>query len=57
MVAGALPLLYGMAEGIIAGVTPTAPPPEVPEVARPGVRYPPFPAAGRLGYDPELSGT
>ena len=47
VVAGALPLLYGMAEGIVAGVTPTAPPPEVPEVASAGVRYPPFPAAGR----------
>ena len=35
MVAGALPLLYGMAEGIVAGVTPRAPEPEVPEPARP----------------------
>ena len=35
VVAGALPLLYGMAEGIVAGVTPTPAPPEVPEVARP----------------------
>jgi hypothetical protein len=35
VVAGALPLLYGMAEGIVTGVTPREPEPEVPEVARP----------------------
>jgi hypothetical protein len=35
VVAGALPLLYGMAEGIVAGVAPTAPQPAEPEVARP----------------------
>ena len=35
VVAGALPLLYGMAEGIVTGVTPRAPLPEVPEAARP----------------------
>jgi hypothetical protein len=35
VVAGALPLLYGMAEGIVKGVTPREPLPEVPEVARP----------------------
>ena len=35
MVAGALPLLYGMAEQIVAGVTPAAPAPAVPEQARP----------------------
>ena len=35
VVAGALPLLYGMAEGIVAGVTPAAPRPEVPEPALP----------------------
>jgi hypothetical protein len=35
VVAGALPLLYGMAEGIVAGVTPRAPAPDVPAVARP----------------------
>jgi hypothetical protein len=54
VVAGALPLLYGMAEGIVAGVTPAAPQPEVPEPARPasgtrrsrllsGVGYQPHP--------------
>jgi hypothetical protein len=35
VVAGALPLLYGMAEGIVAGVTPREPEPEVAPVARP----------------------
>ena len=35
VVAGALPLLYGMAEGIVAGVTPREPAPEIPDVARP----------------------
>jgi hypothetical protein len=35
VVAGALPLLYTMAEGIVAGVTPGEPLPEVPEPARP----------------------
>jgi hypothetical protein len=39
VIAGALPLLYGMAEGIVAGVTPR---PEEP-VARPPAR----PASGR----------
>ena len=35
VVAGALPLLYGMAEGIVAGVTPREPPPGAPAPARP----------------------
>ena len=35
VVAGALPLLYTMAEGIVAGVTPREPEPEVAPVARP----------------------
>jgi len=35
VVAGALPLLYGMAEGIVAGVTPRPEVPAVPEPARP----------------------
>ena len=39
VVAGALPLLYGMAEGIVAGVTPQPEPP----VERPPAR----PASGR----------
>ena len=35
VVAGALPLLYGMAEEIVADVTPRAEQPPVPEPARP----------------------
>ncbi len=35
VVAGALPLLYGMAEDIVADVTPRQQSPEVPEPARP----------------------
>ena len=35
VVAGALPLLYGMAEQIVVGVTPPPAAPEVPEPARP----------------------
>ena len=55
VVAGALPLLYGMAEGIVAGVTPR------PE--EPTVRPPATPASGRrrsrlhdgVGYVPSGS--
>ena len=35
VVAGALPLLYGMAEEIVADVTPRPEPPAVPEPVRP----------------------
>jgi hypothetical protein len=35
VVAGALPLLYDMAEAIVTGVTPAPPRPEVPEPALP----------------------
>jgi hypothetical protein len=35
VVAGALPLLYGMAEQIVTGVTPRPEPPTIPEPARP----------------------
>jgi hypothetical protein len=35
VVAGALPLLYGMAEGIVTGVTPRPETPATPEVGRP----------------------
>jgi hypothetical protein len=35
VVAGALPLLYGMAEEIVADVTPRPAEPDIPEVARP----------------------
>jgi hypothetical protein len=53
VVAGALPLLYGMAEGIVTGVTPA---PEVP-----AARGPARPASGRrrsrlhdgVGYVPD----
>jgi len=41
VVAGALPLLYGMAEGIVVGVTPTPAPEARPE------RGPAKPASGR----------
>ena len=57
VVAGALPLLYGMAEGIVAGVTPTAPPPEVPEVARPASGTRRSRLLAGVGYDPESSRT
>ena len=57
VVAGALPLLYGMAEGIVAGVTPTAPPPEVPEVARPASGTRRSRLLAGVGYEPELSRT
>ncbi|HYB47281.1 MAG TPA: hypothetical protein VED20_08000 [Streptosporangiaceae bacterium] len=35
VVAGALPLLYGMAEDIVTGVSPAPERPEIPEPARP----------------------
>jgi hypothetical protein len=38
VVAGALPLLYGMAEEIVTDVTPRPEPPAVPEPARPASR-------------------
>ena len=57
VVAGALPLLYGMAEGIVAGVTPTPPPPEVPEVARPASGTRRSRLLASVGYEPESSGT
>lgn len=55
MVAGALPLLYGMAEGIVVGVTPRA--------EEPAERPPNVPAAGRrrsrlheaVGYNPDAT--
>ena len=54
VVAGALPLLYGMAEGIVAGVTPTAPPPEVPEVARPASGTRRSRLLAGVGYEPRV---
>ncbi|MGH3281631.1 MAG: hypothetical protein ACRDNW_21180 [Trebonia sp.] len=52
VVAGALPLLYGMAEGIVNGVTPREPLPDVPAPARPasGTRRSRLLAA--VGFDP-----
>ncbi len=38
VVAGALPLLYGMAEGIVTGVTATAPPERGPALPAQGTR-------------------
>ena len=53
VVAGALPLLYGMAEGIVAGVTPPAPQPEVPEPARPASGTRRSRLLAGVGYRPE----
>jgi hypothetical protein len=52
VVAGALPLLYGMAEGIVAGVTPAAPRPEVPEPALPASGTRRSRLLGAVGYLP-----
>ena len=52
VVAGALPLLYGMAEEIVADVTPAAPPPEVPEPARPASGTRRSRLLGAVGYGP-----
>jgi hypothetical protein len=53
VVAGALPLLYSMAEDIVRGVTPAAPRPEVPPPALPasGTRRSRLLAA--VGYSPD----
>jgi hypothetical protein len=55
VVAGALPLLYGMAEGIVAGVTPRAPQPEVPEPARPASGTRRSRLLSAVGYGPPSS--
>jgi hypothetical protein len=52
VVAGALPLLYGMAEEIVADVTPAPPPPEVPEPARPASGTRRSRLLGAVGYGP-----
>lgn len=57
VVAGALPLLYGMAEEIVAGVTPAAPRPQVPEPARPASGTRRSRLLTGVGYPPESSGT
>ena len=50
VVAGALPLLYGMAEGIVTGVTPRVPEPAVPEPARPASGTRRSRLLGAVGY-------
>jgi hypothetical protein len=52
VVAGALPLLYSMAEGIVTGVTQAPPPPEVPEPARPASGTRRSRLLGAVGYGP-----
>jgi hypothetical protein len=53
IVAGALPLLYDMAEGIVAGVTPAAPVPAVPEAARPASGTRRSRLLSAVGFNPE----
>jgi hypothetical protein len=53
VVAGALPLLYGMAEGIVAGVTPRAPQPAVPLPARPASGTRRSRLLSAVGYPPQ----
>ena len=50
VVAGALPLLYNMAEGIVTGVTPRVPEPAVPEPARPASGTRRSRLLGAVGY-------
>jgi hypothetical protein len=52
-VAGALPLLYGFAERIVSGVSPT---PHRPEVARPAMGSRRSRLHEAIGYDPTGSG-
>jgi hypothetical protein len=53
VVAGALPLLYGMAEGIVAGVTPRPEQPATPEPARPASGTRRSRLHDAVGYAPE----
>jgi hypothetical protein len=53
VVAGALPLLYGMAEGIVTGVTPREAPPEHPEPARPASGTRRSRLLATVGFDPD----
>ena len=50
VVAGALPLLYGMAEGIVTGVTPRVEEPAVPGPARPASGTRRSRLLGAVGY-------
>lgn len=52
VVAGALPLLYGMAEEIVAGVTPREPAPTTPTPARPASGTRRSRLAEGVGYTP-----
>jgi len=57
VVAGALPLLYGMAEDIVADVTPRPEPPAVPEPARPASGTRRSRLLDAVGFAPRLSRT
>ena len=57
VVAGALPLLYGMAEGIVAGATPQPEQPAERPPARPAVGPAPVPAARRRRLSPDGDGS
>jgi hypothetical protein len=57
VVAGALPLLYGMAEEIVADVTPQPEPPAVPEPARPASGTRRSRLLDSVGFSSRLSGT
>jgi hypothetical protein len=53
VVAGALPLLYGMAEQIVASVTPREPAPAVPPPARPASGTRRSRLGEAVGYHPD----
>jgi hypothetical protein len=53
VVAGALPLLYGMAEEIVAGVTPREPAPATPVPARPASGTRRSRLTENVGYSPD----
>jgi hypothetical protein len=57
VVAGALPLLYGMAEDIVADVTPRPEPPAQPEPARPASGTRRSRLLDAVGFRSELSRT
>jgi hypothetical protein len=57
VVAGALPLLYSMAEDIVADVTPRPEPPAEPEPARPASGTRRSRLLDAVGFAPDLSGT
>lgn len=55
VVAGALPLLYGMAEGIVVGATYVPTPDAEPVPARPAMKRRRTRLAEAVGYTPETS--